>query len=90
MAAKAPEPKPEVPVAPSVPEEKETVLTPVSGETVAPAVTDETQTGKLAPKAPETKPEAPVMSSVEKEGRKKSPLIGYFLRQQCISHKSGA
>ncbi|WP_174891453.1 pertactin-like passenger domain-containing protein, partial [Candidatus Williamhamiltonella defendens] len=65
LAPKAPEPKPEVPVAPSVPEEKEAVLTPVSGETVAPAVTDETQTRKLAP--PELKPAVPVALSVPEE-----------------------
>ncbi|ATW31862.1 pertactin-like passenger domain-containing protein [Candidatus Williamhamiltonella defendens] len=65
LAPKAPEPKPEVPVAPSVPEEKEAVLTPVSGETVAPAVTDETQTRKLAP--PELKPAVPVAPSVPEE-----------------------
>ncbi|BGI52196.1 MAG: hypothetical protein HamCj_05490 [Candidatus Hamiltonella defensa (Ceratovacuna japonica)] len=64
---KATELKPEAPVTPSVPEEKEALLTPVSGETVAPAVIDETQTGKLAPKAPEPKPEVPVAPSVPEE-----------------------
>ncbi|WP_082665811.1 autotransporter outer membrane beta-barrel domain-containing protein [Candidatus Williamhamiltonella defendens] len=70
LVQKAPELKPEAPVTPSVPEEKEAVLTPVSGETVTSEVT---QTPAIsAPEASEPKSsEVPVTSSVDKEDEKK-------------------